>query len=138
MAIKSTGKKTGSSKLRAGILCKYCFLFATIFAICFMASGFADDARISHVVGANWYACEDVNNCAWVIGEGGWPVAVGKSSVPAYLEWVQSQAPFTTYFTPEDCFEKDEEFEAYVLQSKSRVSCAARHCALATEPVCTR
>lgn len=119
-------------------MCRYRFLFATISAICSLTSGFADDAKNSRVTDVHWYACEASDDCAWVIGEGGWPVAVRASSALAFREWVRSQAPFTTYFTPGDCFGRDEEFELYALESKSRVACVDRRCALEVEPKCTK
>ncbi len=113
-------------------------LFATVLVICSSAIGYADEARISSVVDAHWYACEAPDDCAWLMGEGGWPVAVRASSTQAYREWVHSQAPFTTYFMPGDCFVSDEEFKAYVLQSKSRISCEGRRCSLDIDPKCTK
>ena len=113
-------------------------LFATALVICASTNGWADEASNSFVADAHWYACEAQTDCAWVIGEGGWPAAVRASNAQAYREWVHSQAPFTTYFMPGDCFNNDEEFKAYVLQSKSRISCKDRHCSLEVTPKCTR
>ena len=113
-------------------------LFPMILAICFSASGFADEADISSRADAHWYACEVSDDCAWLMGEGGWPVAVRASSAQAYRERVHSQAPFTTYFMPGDCFVSDEEFNAYVRISESRVSCEDRRCSLDIHPECTK
>ncbi len=107
-------------------------LLAMIFATCYLSSGVAGEAD------PRWYACEVSNDCAWLIGEGGWPVAVRASNTPEYREWAQSQAPFTTYFTPADCFVSDQDFEKYLYQSRSQVACADRRCVLNLEPKCTK
>ncbi len=117
---------------------KYRYVLATFLAIGSTTNGLAGDSDDSRGVDATWYACDASTDCAWTIGEGGWPVAVRTSSVSAYASWARSQAPFTTYFMPGDCFEGDEEFEAYVLRSRSAVSCVDRHCTLETEPNCTK
>jgi hypothetical protein len=65
-------------------------------------------------------------------------VAVRADSAQEYHHWVKSQAPFTSYFTPGDCFESDDEFQAFALESKSRVLCADRRCTLDVAPSCTK
>lgn len=105
-------------------------LVAAVTATFLFTSVIADDER--------WYACDATVHCEWVIGEGGWPVAVRADSVQAYSQWVRSQAPFTSYFTPGDCFESEAEFQTFVLESKSRMVCADRRCTLDIAPACTR
>lgn len=107
-------------------------LFATSFAVCCLTSGVAGEAD------PRWYACEVSDDCEWLIGEGGWPVAVRASSTQDYREWAQSQAPFTTYLMPADCFDSDEQFETYLQQSKTRVACVEQRCLLDMEPKCTK
>lgn len=119
-------------------MCQYRYLLTTIFAICFSSNCYADKAGPSQFSGVDWYACETPTDCKWLIGEGGWPTAVRADSAQAYRQWVESQAPFTTYFMPGDCFSRGEEFEDYVLRSKSRVACVERLCKLAAEPECTK
>ena len=118
-------------------MCKYRLLLAAFLGVSSTPIGLADDSDGSRGKDATWYACDVATDCSWAIGGGGWPVAVRTSSVSAYLEWVRSQAPFTTYFMPSDCFEGDGEFEAYVVRSETAVSCAEHHCALEIEPTCT-
>ena len=108
------------------------FLFATFFILSCLSSG------VSGETNPRWRACETPDDCEWMIGEGGWPVAVRASSTRAYREWVDSQAPFTTYFMPGDCFVSDEEFKNYLDRSKSRVACVERRCLLEIEPRCTK
>ena len=86
----------------------------------------------------NWHACEVTADCTWAIGGGGWPVATRADSASAYLDWVQSQAPFTTYFMPGDCFARPEEFHSYVASSKSSVACLAGSCTLELKPTCAK
>ena len=86
----------------------------------------------------SWNACRILDDCTWSLGEGGWPAAVNAAGLPAYQEWVRSQAPFTTYFMPGDCFAYNDEFEAYLSRTKSSVACVAGSCVLETEPSCTR
>lgn len=105
-------------------------LVAAVTATFLFTSVIADDER--------WYACDATVHCEWVIGEGGWPVAVRADSVQAYSQWVRSQAPFTSYFTPGDCFKSEAELQAFVLESKSRMVCADRRCTLDIAPACTR
>lgn len=123
---------------RFGVAGMYRGLCATVCTLALSASGFADDAPGSGGPDAQWYVCDAPEHCAWTIGEGGWPVAVRTESVQAYREWVRSRAPFTTYFAPGDCFMSDDAFQAYARESKSRVMCAGRRCALAIEPHCTK
>lgn len=85
-----------------------------------------------------WYACETVDECQWLIGEGGWPVAVRADSAQPYLEWVQTRAPFTTYFMPGDCFVSDEQFKNYLNESRTRVKCVERQCSLGIRPRCAK
>ena len=113
-------------------------LLLTIVATCLSSGGFADTSGASRSSHRNWYACEASTDCTWLIGEGGWPTAVRADSAQAYRRWVESQAPFTTYFMPGDCFSRGGEFEDYVLRSKSGVACADRSCKLTTEPECTK
>ena len=87
---------------------------------------------------ATWQACQVPADCTWTIGEAGWPAAVDTESVAAYREWVESQAAFTTYFMPGDCFVHNDEFESYVSRSKSSIACLDGACTLAIEPVCTK
>jgi len=108
----------------------YRILVATAYAAFLLTSALADDER--------WYACEEAVQCEWVIGEGGWPAAVRTDSVQAYKQWIQSQAPFTSYFTPGDCFKRDEEFQTFVLESKTRTVCTNMRCVLDIAPECTR
>ena len=119
-------------------MCRYRYLFATILAVCFSGSSHADKAGTSRSAGADWYACEATADCAWSLGEGGWPTAVRGENAQAYRKWVDSQAPFTTYFMPGDCFNRDDEFVDYILRSKSAVTCVERLCKLDVEPECTK
>jgi hypothetical protein len=86
----------------------------------------------------DWRACRVATDCTWTIGAGGWPVAVRGENVSVHRDWIESQAPFTTYWMPGDCFARTEQFEAYVARSRSSVACLGGACALALEPICTR
>ena len=86
----------------------------------------------------SWHTCRVAADCIWTIGAAGWPVAVNAAALPAYHEWIQSQAPFTTYFMPGDCFAHDGEFEAYVSRTESSVVCVDEACALEVDPNCTK
>lgn len=87
---------------------------------------------------ASWHVCSVASDCTWTVGEGGWPAAVNAERESDYLAWVESQAPFTTYFTPDDCFLEGEELSAYVSESRSSVDCRAGSCTLTVSPHCTR
>jgi len=82
--------------------------------------------------------CGEPAECSWTLGGGGWPTAVNTEQVSAHRDWVESQAPFTTYHMPGDCFESPDVFEAYVARSRATVVCRAGACALAIEPTCTK
>ena len=114
------------------------FLGAAVCTVYVLTAGTADLARGSDGPDERWFACEAPEHCAWTIGEGGWPVAVRADSVEAYRDWARTQAPFTTYFTPGDCFEREADFEAYARRSRSRVTCDDRRCTIAIEPRCNR
>jgi hypothetical protein len=86
----------------------------------------------------SWQACSVAADCVWTIGEAGWPTAVSRVRESDYLDWVASRAPFTTYFTPDDCFVEPAEFSSYVSRSRSSVACQAGICTLGVEPRCTR
>lgn len=116
----------------------YRILSATVSATFLVTSAFADGARTSMGGDARWYACEAAAHCQWTIGEGGWPVAVRADSAQEYHHWVKSQAPFTSYFTPGDCFKSDDEFQAFALESRSRMLCTDRRCTLDVAPSCTK
>jgi len=83
-----------------------------------------------------WRACSEPADCSWTLGGGGWPTAVNVEQVSAHRDWVDSQAPFTTYHMPGDCFGSTQAFEAYVAHSRSTVVCRAGACGLAIEPTC--
>ena len=119
-------------------MCKYHHVLVALLALS-CTSG-EPTARPSNPEGAaaNWHACRVTVDCAWAIGGGGWPVAIHADSASAYLDWVQSQAPFTTYFIPGDCFARREEFHSYVSRSKSSVACLAGSCTLELKPKCTK
>jgi hypothetical protein len=114
------------------------YLCSIVVLVCFLTSADAGEASETRDANADWYACEVSEDCSWTLGEGGWPAAVRAESISVFLEWVETRAPFTTYFMPGDCFERDEEFQDYIARSKSAVSCAHRRCALTVTPVCTR
>jgi len=86
---------------------------------------------------AEWLSCRVGADCNWLIGEGGWPVAVNRARTQDYQAWVHSQAPFTTYYTPSDCFAHGEEFDDYSARSEGAVACAAGSCRIDLEPGCT-
>ncbi|MBW2280465.1 MAG: hypothetical protein JRG76_15860 [Deltaproteobacteria bacterium] len=84
-----------------------------------------------------WSTCGIAADCTWLIGEGGWPVAVNSTRSQDYQAWVQSQAPFTTYYTPSDCFAQGREFDEYSTRSESAIACDAGRCRIDLEPACT-
>ncbi len=83
-----------------------------------------------------WRSCEAASDCAVVIGQAGWPAAINARHELDYLGWVQSQAPFTTYFAPGDCFAEDAAFRAYVSRSESSLACTGGQCVLGVEATC--
>ena len=112
-----------------------CGIVVLVCSLTCAATGGASEARDAS---ADWYACDVSGDCSWALGEGGWPAAVRAEDLSAFLEWVESRAPFTTYFMPGDCFARDEEFQAYIARSKSAVSCVHRRCTLTVTPVCSK
>ena len=91
-------------------------------------------------VWSGWRALEQYERMSgvWVLGEGGWPTAVNGSRRTTYLEWVASQAPFTTYFTPSDCFVSEREIEEFEGESREALACSGGRCIIALEQRCTR
>lgn len=86
----------------------------------------------------DWHACEDVSQCAWVSGEGGWPDAVHVDARLAHRELVYERAAHTTYFTPTDCFETRERTRDFIDRSRQAVVCRSGRCAVALEPECVQ
>ncbi len=84
-----------------------------------------------------WLSCRTLADCTWLIGEGGWPVAINRKRKDDYLAWVRSQAPFTTYYTPSDCFAHSQEFDGYTRHSQEAVRCHEGRCRIDLDPACT-
>ena len=94
---------------RRGRLYAYRRALLALFALGCTSGEAAELADGARGAAAKWHACQVAADCTWTLGEGGWPAAVSGSSVSAHQEWVESQAPFTTYFMPGDCFAHSEE-----------------------------
>ena len=81
----------------------------------------------------SWHMCVSAEQCVWVEGPGGWPDAVHKDHVKSYTGWLTLRAPYTTYFTPGDCFASTQEWDDYVAATKDRVACLAGRCRIDLE-----
>ncbi len=114
-----------------------CWLVALLAAALACTSGGPGRAPFDGGETVEWLSCRTAADCTWLIGEGGWPVAINRERKNDYLAWVRSQAPFTTYYAPSDCFAHSEESDDYAARSQGAVTCDAARCRIDLEPVCT-